>query len=161
MIIAPATTWETKHWHNECWAKIIAEFQDKFNVIITATEKDKELVDDILLYGRNHNILNLTGKTSLKQLTELMARADIVIAPDSGSLQIAWAVGKPYVVSVFTCTSSNRTAPFGENTKSFFANLDCYPCHKKKCFSKTFEACKLSVASSDIIKFVKKLFNIE
>ncbi len=158
LVIAPATTWDTKHWENKYWAKIIEEFQNKANIIITGTINDKDLTDDILLFGKYKNVLNLTGKTNLDELVEIFNKADIVIAPDSGSAQVAWATGKPFVISIFTSTSKNRTAPFGDNTKSFSPNIKCYPCHKKKCFNKNFEQCKTKIDYYEIINLLKELF---
>ena len=158
LVIAPATTWDTKHWQNKSWAEIIRAFEDKVNIVITATKADKDLVDDILLFGKFKNILNLTGKTSLGELAEVFRRADVVIAPDSGSAQIAWACSKPYVISIFTSTAKNRTAPFGEKAICFSPEIPCYPCHRKKCFSKDFELCKKSINYYDIIKFLESLF---
>ncbi len=158
LVLAPATTWETKHWQNKYWAEIIKAFEDKVNVVITGSPADKDLVDDILLFGNFKNVLNLTGKTNLNELSAVFKRSDVVVAPDSGSAQLAWACEKPFVVSIFTSTSKNRTAPFGENTKVFSPEIACYPCHKKKCFSKDFELCKNDVKYYDIIKFLEKLF---
>ncbi len=158
MVIAPATTWETKHWENKYWASIIKEFQERVNIVITGSAADENLVKDILLYGRFKNIINLTGKTNLIELAEVFRRADVVIAPDSGSAQIAWAVQKPFVISVFTSTSKNRTAPFGEKAISFAPQITCHPCHKKKCFSKNFELCKSKIEYYEIIKILNELF---
>ena len=158
LVLAPATTWETKHWENKYWADIIKEFQEKVNIVITGTEADRRLVDDILLYGRFKNIINLVGQTNLMELAEVFRRVDVVIAPDSGSAQIAWAVQKPFVISIFTATSKNRTAPFGENTMSFAPKITCYPCHKKRCFSKNFELCKSKIEYYEIIKILNELF---
>lgn len=158
MVIAPATTWETKHWHNKYWAEIIKEFDNRANIVITATNADKDLVNDILLFGKFKNVINLTGKTNLIELTEVFRSVDVVLAPDSGSAQIAWACQKPAVVSVFTSTSKGRTAPFGENTYSFSPDIECYPCHKKKCFAKNFELCKNKIEYYEIINILNKLF---
>ena len=158
LVLSPATTWETKHWENKYWADIIKEFQERVNIVITGSNADKRLVDDILLYGRFKNIINLTGKTNLNELTEVFRRADVVIAPDSGSAQIAWACQKPFVISIFTATSKNRTAPFGNKAVAFAPKITCYPCHKKRCFSKNFELCKTKIEYYEIIKILNERF---
>lgn len=158
IVLAPATTWETKHWQNKYWAEIIKAFDTKANIVITGTSADKDLVNDILLFGSFKNVLNITGDTTLNELAEVFRRADAVVALDSGSAQIAWACDKPYVVSIFTATSKNRTAPFGERAVSFSPEIPCYPCHKKKCFSKDFELCKNKINYYDIIKFLDNIF---
>ncbi len=158
LVLAPATTWETKHWENKYWAEIIKAFENKVNIVITGTNSDVDLIEDILLFGKFDGVLNLAGKTNLMELVEIYSRATAVVAPDSGSAQIAWACEKPFVVSVFTATSKNRTAPFGEKALAFAPKIDCYPCHKKKCFSKNFELCKNKIDYYEIIKILDKQF---
>ncbi len=159
--IAPATTWQTKYWDNSGWASIINEYQEKANIIVTGTEEDKNLVTEILELSNSGNVINLTGKTNLSELAEVFRRSDMVISPDSGSAQIAWATQKPYVISIFTATSKNRTAPFGENAFSFSPEIKCYPCHKKKCKSRNFEFCKKSIDYYEIIKIIDKVFHYQ
>ena len=54
---------------------------------------------------------NLIGATSLKQLLALLARARVLLAPDSGPGHMATAVGTP-VISLFAGTNPDRAAPF-------------------------------------------------
>ncbi|MEM9172838.1 MAG: glycosyltransferase family 9 protein [Pseudomonadota bacterium] len=55
-------------------------------------------------------IHNLVGKTTLKQLAALIDRASVLIAPDSGPVHIATAVGTP-VVGLYATSNPGRTGP--------------------------------------------------
>jgi lipopolysaccharide heptosyltransferase I len=55
--------------------------------------------------------LNLTKRTSLLQLIELLRRADLVIANDSGPLHMAAALGRP-TLALFGPTSPDRFGAF-------------------------------------------------
>ena len=55
--------------------------------------------------------VNLTTKTSLMQMVELLRRARLVIANDSGPLHIAAALGRP-TLGLFGPTSSIRFGPY-------------------------------------------------
>ena len=55
--------------------------------------------------------INLTSKTSLLQMVELIRRARLVIANDSGPLHIAAALGRP-TLGLFGPTSPTRFGPF-------------------------------------------------
>ena len=55
--------------------------------------------------------INLTSKTSLLQMVELIRRARLVIANDSGPLHIAAALGTP-TLGLFGPTSPTRFGPF-------------------------------------------------
>lgn len=55
--------------------------------------------------------INLTKKTSLMQMVELMRKASLVIANDSGPLHIAAALGRP-TLGLFGPTNPSRFGPF-------------------------------------------------
>ena len=130
LIIAPATTWDNKHWNKDYWKKLIELIDyEKFNLIFIGTNKDKNLIS----YIGGDNFINLAGKTNLGELIEVLKRGDILISLDSGSTHLGWATGKPKIISIFTATPKERYAPIGINHIALGGNLPCQPCHKKKC----------------------------
>ena len=68
-------------------------------------------------------------------MIEIFSRAQIVIAPDSGSAHLARATEKPAVISIFCCTPPKMYGPFGDDKKYFAINggLSCQPCHTRIC----------------------------
>lgn len=154
--IAPATTWSPKHWNEDNWKKVIDKIKDKCSIVFTGGPKDNELIERL---GGN-NFLNLAGKTNVLELAEVFSRADIVLAPDSGSAHLAWATQKPAVVTIFTCTPLKYLAPIGDGNKyiAVTGNLPCQPCFKRKCKLKT-EACRNLPTSDEIINIVNKLLS--
>lgn len=161
LVLAPATTWENKHWEQENWAKVAAKFHEKFNLIFTGTQADENLIEQIIEKTNiNLNYINLAGQTNVEELRELFSRAKIVIAPDSGSAHLAWASGKPAVITIFTCTPSKKFGPYSNDDKYFSvsANLACQPCFKKKCGLKNNKnRCTKVPQSNEIINIVNKL----
>ncbi len=155
LVLAPSTTWGNKHWLNENWAELIKTFSERANVIITASSNDKNMTSEIINFSER-KVLDLTGKTNLKELREVLSRADIVVSPDSGSAHISWAVQKPKIVTLFFSTSKNRTAPFGEGYFSVQAKEPCSPCMKRKCMFKT-DNCRKGIEVSEIISIVNNI----
>lgn len=166
VVLSPFTTWQTKHFNDKFWSNLILKFNDLTNIVITGTSNDLEYLDNIfkLVGDKNieNNIINLCGKTNLIELVEVFKRSDIVVSLDSGSSQIAWAVQKPYIISIFTSTSAKRTAPFGEKAKAFYPEISCYPCHQKVCkrHNKNHELCKKSINCDEIMSEIKKQLNV-
>lgn len=156
LVLSPATTWENKHWKNQYWTDIINEFADKTNIIITGTNADLALTEDILSGAISASLLNLSGKTNLEQLQELLSRADVVVSPDSGSAHIAWACQKPKLLTLFFATSANRTGAFGDNYVSIQSSTKCSPCMKKRCKRRNIE-CINTPNSKEIINILNKL----
>ena len=119
---------------------------------------DKELINKI---GDGEQI-SLAGKTKLCHLIELFSRADLVIAPDSGSAHLAWASGKPNLIEIFCCTGTNFFGCFG-NPKKYFTvqdNLPCQPCNKRKCRFDSDECTKFPPAD-EVIKIAENLLEQE
>ncbi|MCC7257367.1 MAG: glycosyltransferase family 9 protein [Gammaproteobacteria bacterium] len=56
-------------------------------------------------------VANLIGRTTLKQLLALLERADVLVAPDSGPVHMATAVGTP-VVGLYATSNRRRTGPY-------------------------------------------------
>ena len=158
IVLSPATTWENKHWSIENWKYIAEAFSKDTNIIFTGTKQDIELIEKI----NSNKYLNLAGKTDLMELIEIFSRADVVISPDSGSAHLAWAVSKPAVVTIFTCTPKEILAPYGDKNKyvALSGNLSCQPCFKKRCKLKTNKnICMNYPTPEEIIEKVKTLLS--
>jgi heptosyltransferase I len=55
--------------------------------------------------------LNLSGKTTPKQLAALLSLVDVLIAPDTGSVHIARAMDTP-VIGLYAVASPKLTGPY-------------------------------------------------
>ncbi|MDR1168030.1 MAG: glycosyltransferase family 9 protein [Heliobacteriaceae bacterium] len=153
VVIAPATTWELKHWKPDNWKELVNALKDKYNLIFTGMECDKPLIS----YIGGDEFINLTGKTNIQDLIEIFSRADLVIAPDSGSCHLARAVCKPAVIAIFTCTPAGLFGPVGEGYFSVSGSLECQPCLTKKCPLK-HKRCVNYPQPQEIINIVNNLF---
>ena len=136
IVVAPATTWKTKHWDKDNWRELLLRLKERVEIVLTGTKNDEELLSYI-----DNNYINLCGKTNLEELREVLNRADIVISMDSGTTHLAWAVQTPKIVSIFCSTPESLYAPLGNSDKyiSLSAKGICSPCHKRKCPKKTLE----------------------
>lgn len=77
-------------------------------------------------------VVDLTGRTTLRQLLAVLARATVAFGPDSGALHLAAALGVP-VVSLWGATSALRSAPFGSEQRVIEGTAPCAPCFLKRC----------------------------
>lgn len=157
VVIAPATTWANKHWEKDNWKMVVENIADKCNLVFTGGPCDSDLIE----YITNGKYLNLAGKTDILELIELFSRANLVMAPDSGSAHLAWATGKPAVITIFTCTPKDVLAPFGSPNKYVAlggSGLPCEPCFKRKChLRKNLNACTNFPNPKDVIDVINTL----
>jgi heptosyltransferase-2 len=81
--------------------------------------------------GIGLEVVNLCGKTTLRQLAALLDRCALVVANDSGSLHLAAAIGTQ-VIGIFGPTDPQRNAP-PENCTVVKKDIQCSPCYKREC----------------------------
>jgi len=97
-------------------------------------------------------VVNLAGKTGLKELAGLFSLADLVLTPDTGPMHLAAAVQAP-LIALFGPTAPWRTGPYGNNHVILRKPLACSPCFKKKC--PTME-CMKSLSVEEVLEAVEK-----
>jgi len=135
-----ATYGSAKRWPPERFAELIARITNELDgrVVIFGSESESGIADEIIGKIRNpkseirNRILNMSGKTNLRQLAALIAECDAFITNDSGSMHIASALLVP-VVAIFGSTDKTATGPFGDGHKVITKNLACSPCMKREC----------------------------
>ncbi len=78
-------------------------------------------------------VLNLAGKTNLRELISLVALCEGFLTNDSGPMHIAAALGTP-LVALFGSTSDVKTGPYGSGPKCVIhKHVECSPCYKRVC----------------------------
>ena len=112
-VISPAASKKERNWLPERYAALAEHAHSQgFQVVITGgpTELEVELSEQIISYA-NAPILNLVGKTKLKQLLCVLKRAALVLAPDTGPAHMAVTVGTP-VIGLYAHSNPKRTGPY-------------------------------------------------
>ena len=113
LVLSPAASKAERNWLPERYAAL-ADYanQQGFSVVITGgpTELEVNLAKDIESH-LNCNALNLVGKTNLKQLLCVLAKSDLVIAPDTGPAHMAVTMGTP-VIGLYAHSNPARTGPY-------------------------------------------------
>jgi heptosyltransferase-2 len=77
-------------------------------------------------------LVNLIGRTDVRQLVGVLARCDVFVTNDSGAMHLAAALGRP-VVAMFGPTSERATAPRGGAARVLTADVFCRPCMLREC----------------------------
>jgi heptosyltransferase-2 len=78
-------------------------------------------------------IVNLIGRTDLRQLAGVLARCHAFVSNDSGAMHLAAALGTP-VAAIFGPTDERVTAPVGaHNVDVIVEQVFCRPCMLRDC----------------------------
>ena len=91
----------------------------------------EEMTEKVVQNFPKEKILNLTGKTNLRELAAYLSFASVVLTNDSGPMHLAAALQRP-IVSIFGSTDPNRTGPFPQGIV-IRKKVACSPCFKRVC----------------------------
>ncbi len=102
-------------------------------VFIGAPKEQARVADVVRGLEDQSRVLNVAGKTSVRELAMLLRDADAVVANDSGPMHLANAVGTPLVTHI-GAADPIETEPFNKaRTRIISAYLPCSPCVKNIC----------------------------
>lgn len=116
MAVNPSASKAERNWHVDHYVKVIDYAQAKgVGVIIIGGNGHNELNLSEQVSDRcKESPLNLTGKINLAVLPYLIKKIDFLLAPDTGSIHIARAVGTP-VIGLYAVANPRLTGPYNAN----------------------------------------------
>lgn len=157
LIISPCTGQRFRNfrnWRVECYAQVVDHAREHYGARVVLTGGSTAIEK---AYGRDIERLskspptNLIGQTSLKQLLAVLARATVVLCPDSGPAHMATAVQTP-VVGLYATSNRFRTGPYS----SQHLVVDKYPAAVAKEFGRPIEELRWGqrVRDPDAMSFI-------
>jgi len=125
--------WESKQWFAAQIAASADEIQRRqgLDVVFLGAFSDQALSDEAEALAQG-KVINLVGRTSLREAVAIIARARFCLGPDTGLMHIAAAMGTP-VVSLWGATDPIRTGPYGFDDLVIHGKAACSPCYRKTC----------------------------
>ncbi|PIU54520.1 MAG: lipopolysaccharide heptosyltransferase II, partial [Deltaproteobacteria bacterium CG07_land_8_20_14_0_80_60_11] len=77
-------------------------------------------------------VVDLVGRTSLRQALGVLSRLNLLVTNDSGLMHAAAALSVP-LVALFGSTDPGATGPFTSRATVIRHPLPCSPCFKRTC----------------------------
>jgi heptosyltransferase I len=116
MAINPSASKTERNWEVNSYVKVIDHAHNKgIGVIVTGGSEQNELdFNEQICHRCKESPLNLTGKIKLGALPYLYKKIDFLLAPDTGSIHIACAVGTP-VIGLYAVANPRLTGPYNAN----------------------------------------------
>lgn len=131
VILAPGTNWPSKCWPVERFGELAAEINRNGIIpVITGGASDANLA--VTIRDACPMAVDLTGKTTLKELVFLMKGAICFVGGDTGPMHLAAAVQIP-VVALFGPTDPERNGPYGDIHTVITIQEECRKCWKREC----------------------------
>ena len=116
LLVSPVSSHRLRNWRAERYAAVMdhAALALGWRVVLcggpSAFERES---GDVILAHMQTRPLDLIGKDTLKQLLALLERATLVLAPDSGPMHMANAVGTP-VLGLHAASNPARSGPYSD-----------------------------------------------
>lgn len=121
-----------KCWLSERFKEVTHKLltNPKVRVVYFGDPAGASLVNEIC-HDMPDRVINLAGKTTLRELIVLIKTCSIFLTNDSGPMHISAALNVP-LLALFGSTSDVKTGPYGSG-KVIHKHVECSPCYKKIC----------------------------
>ena len=153
-----------KVWPKEKFAKIIEYLieKKKKNIVLLGSVKEERDNEDLIKTVNKKfqsKIINLAGKTSMRELVGIMPHLDLFVGNDGGPMHIAASENIP-TIGLFGFETPVRYGPYCNKSVSVFKGKKCSPCIKAynhewpNCFN---PICIQSISVEEVKESIKKL----
>lgn len=115
LMISPCSSHVRRNWYADRYAAVANHAAQRgWKVVLCGgrSELERSMADAILAQLETP-ALDLVGKDTLKQLPALLARANLVMTPDSGPMHIANAMGAK-VLGLHAASNPHRSGPYSD-----------------------------------------------
>ena len=121
-----------KRWPAEAYATLADRLiESNCQVLLIGSPNEVDVSNEVISHMQQRPI-DFTGKTSVDQVTALLALADLVVTNDTGPAHIAAALGRPTLV-IFGPTNPLTTRPFAPQAEILRHPPECAPCMLRDC----------------------------
>jgi len=115
LMISPCSSHERRNWYADRYAAVADHAAARgWRVVLCGGRSELERrTADAILAAMRAPALDLVGRDTLKQLPALLARANLLMTPDSGPMHIANAVGTK-VLGLHAASNPARSGPYSD-----------------------------------------------
>ena len=131
LVLHPKSRGSAREWGLDNFRELIGQLpQDRFNIFVTGTAAEGELLRPLL--NETSGLTDLTGRLSLGELMTFLSRVDGLIAASTGPLHLAAALGINAlgIYPPIRPMHPGRWAPIGPKAAVFVKETECDACRK-------------------------------
>lgn len=127
------TTWESKNYPVENWIELTRLLvKNNKKVVFIGDSKDKNVLNQIRQNVKSELLIDLIGKTSLREMIMVLAKAAVVVGGDTGPMHIAASLNVK-TITLMGPTYALKFAPYGKKSVVLIADYPCKVCQLVKC----------------------------
>lgn len=155
--VAPVDRHRVRSWPLDRFADAAAQLAVmwKAKVVVLGTPGQRDIIQPFV-QRLPTGIVDLVGKTTIRELAALLRRASLLMANDSAPLHLATAMGIP-VVGLFGPTNVVRARPYGVQHRVVRIDLPCSPCERRICSNSTQYECLSGIDVAQVVTAARTL----
>ncbi len=153
-----------KRWPTEKFGQLAAIISHHYGesgclIMVFGTDADTEAAQEIRRFSIRtpYHVLDMTGKTSLKEAMALINCCDAFVSNDSGLMHVAAGLNTP-TIAIFGSTNHITTGPYSENSTILRRDMACSPCLQTHCPEGHLK-CLESIKSTDVYEEVDAMLS--
>ena len=154
----PSKRWKEANFNQICryWTRKM-----KGNVVILGSRDDFETASKAAEGLDATQVLNIAGKTDLKELMYVLKNSDFCVSNDSGVMHLGAALGIKGI-AIFGSTDPYATGPLANKWKVLHKKQSCSPCFSRECNNNLKDySCLDAISPSEVIKEMNSMLNPE
>jgi len=125
-------------------------------LVVLGARSEMEIVNKVVALMKNRPVV-LAGRTSIRQLYEVIARAQLLICNDSAPMHMAAAARTP-TVAIFGPSKSVETGPYGNRFRVVEKDFSCrMNCDESVCSHRPYHECMQSIGPEEAYVAVKEI----
>ncbi|MFQ5470927.1 MAG: glycosyltransferase family 9 protein [Gammaproteobacteria bacterium] len=154
-ILCPFTTRPQKHWVQDNWVAVAERLWQERSLrsVVLGGPADKDTAKSMVA-GHEEFLINLTGKTGLRQASALINRAGLLIGVDTGLTHVGTAFRIP-TIAIFGSTCPYLDAG-SEKTHIIYKALECSPCRRNPTCGGAY-TCLTSITVDEVVSNASSL----
>jgi len=164
VIVHPFASQERKAWKAEKWVEVIyrtLKENDTYTVQLVGARnevlKSQMITENPLLKIYSHRIQNLTGKTSLVELSAELKKAKLFVGHDSMVGHLAAISNTPTLTISLGSVRPQETTPYHPNAYNLAPRTKCFPCFPTDACS--FNQCHHDIPYQIVSASIKQLLD--
>lgn len=164
VVIHPFASQERKAWKAEKWVEVIyrtLKENDSYTVMIVGAKnevlKSQMITENPLLKSFSGRIQNMTGKTTMAELSEELKKAKLFVGHDSMVGHLA-ALNKTTTLTIsLGSVRPQETTPYHANAYNLAPRTKCFPCFPSEACS--FNQCHHDIPYQIVSSAIKQLLD--
>lgn len=155
IVICPFTTRPQKHWVSGYWSQLAERLRlERGLKTIILGGPENEATGDAMARAHPVAMINMAGKTSIRQAAAIINKATLLVGVDTGLTHMGIAFRIP-TIAIF-----GSTCPYlqtgNENAVIIYKRLECSPCGRHPTCGGAY-TCMTSVTVDDVLARVRTL----